>query len=1242
MIKKENFKSVLKKLAFTQSGNVYTKKFKESDTELKVDFNKQELIYPEQDGLTVNDKTTSNFSSNENFVVFECVYRLLSRGYHPKHMELEPKWQVGHGASGGRADILIKDNDDKPLLIIECKTAGKEFTSAWSNTLVKPTQLFSYVRQVTSTKFIALYASDFIDEKIVSDYYLINLQDNEEILKKNEKLASYNHATSTPELYRVWRDTYKQDYTTFGLFEDNKAYDIGLSQPKLEHLKQVTSNDIQSKYHEFATILRQHNVSGRENAFDKLVNLFLCKVTDEKENPENLKFYYKGIAYDEPFDFQDRLQLLYKQGMDKFLDDDITYIDNSLIDEAFGVFKDKPNETKRLIKQYLKEQKFFTNNDFAFIDVHNEKLFYQNFDVLLKIARMIQDISLTASDESQFLGDMFEGFLDQGVKQSEGQFFTPMPIVKFIINSMPKLDKPQVIDYACGAGHFLNEYIVVNKEATITGVEKEYRLSKVAKVSSFMYGSDINIIYNDALSASDKLKNNFYDVLVANPPYSVKGFLETLSDEDRQEYELIKHIDQKSYSKNGSIECFFIERAKQLLKTDAIAGIVLPNSILSNGKLCIKTREIILKFFDIVAIADFGSGTFCKTGANTATLFLKRKALTPDISEHLNNMVNAWFECDKESNIFFKDEYLLEEYTKHIGIDIRLYKTLLCQSLDELLFNNETFSEYKKDYNNLTKTKNRKKTKTYKNLTKEKQEEQEKKELLDYVRKIEKEKLYYFALCFKNSSDVLIIKSPSDSKENKKFLGYDWSTSKGKEGIQYLSNSNVEDETLSEEDKRILENLSGLKNINTPLYNPHNKNDESKINSLISKNFSGKDVVIPQELEKFVTKSRLVNMLDFSRKGFSKAISLNAHKKIEISSKYTLEKIGDLIIENPKSKIKVGEAKDKNGAYNFFTSGENIYSYSEFLVQNKNIYLSTGGNAVIKIYNGKASYSTDTYSFKANEKILINYLYEFLQSIIKDVDKFFFKGMGLKHLQKTDFKNLKIPLPPSNVQKKIIKECEAIDKELEKEKENIEKLKSEIEEEIKLESNKLDPVLLSSISKSISSGLTPLRSNSQFWNNGTISWLKTGQLHDKYVYDTNEKISQIALEKTSLKINKKNTLSIAMYGEGQTRGNVSILKNDMTTNQACCNVYLDETKAYYEYIYYFLKTQYKNLRSLSSGVRKNLNTSHIKNYKIPLPTLEIQKDIVAKIAKIEEKISKSKAIVDNASSKKQDVLRKYL
>ena len=126
MITKENLHNFLICVGFTKevpSGemftNIFVKHFPQHDTFLKVDLEKLILIYPEgENGIKINERQTCNFNSNENFVVFECVNRLLAKGYKPEHIELEPKWKVGHGASGGRADILVSDHNKKPLLII--------------------------------------------------------------------------------------------------------------------------------------------------------------------------------------------------------------------------------------------------------------------------------------------------------------------------------------------------------------------------------------------------------------------------------------------------------------------------------------------------------------------------------------------------------------------------------------------------------------------------------------------------------------------------------------------------------------------------------------------------------------------------------------------------------------------------------------------------------------------------------------------------------------------------------------------------------------------------------------------------------------------------------------------------------------------------------------------------------------------------------------------------------------------
>ena len=121
-------------------------------------------------------------------------------------------------------------------------------------------------------------------------------------------------------------------------------------------------------------------------------------------------------------------------------------------------------------------------------------------------------------------------------------------------------------------------------------------------------------------------------------------------------------------------------------------------------------------------------------------------------------------------------------------------------------------------------------------------------------------------------------------------------------------------------------------------------------------------------------------------------------------------KLGDIIIENPKSTIQVGEAKDKDGNYPFFTSGDAILMWNEPIVDGRNSYLNTGGNAGIKFYVGKAAYSTDTWCIRGTG-LLSDYLYMFLESIKLELNKKFFQGTGLKHLQKPLLKDRPIYIP---------------------------------------------------------------------------------------------------------------------------------------------------------------------------------------------------------------------------------------
>ena len=184
----------------------------------------------------------------------------------------------------------------------------------------------------------------------------------------------------------ITRFGYACENSTVGIFEAGiSPFTIGKRQLSVDDLRDADDLEIQKKYHEYATIMRQHNVSGRENAFDKLVNLFLAKIVDETQHADNLQFYWRGAAHDDYYNLQDRLQLMYSRGMKEFLGEEVTYIDYKTIADSFYLFKNDTDATKEKILDYFQQLKFYTNNDFSFLDVHNQILFRQNAEILKKV-----------------------------------------------------------------------------------------------------------------------------------------------------------------------------------------------------------------------------------------------------------------------------------------------------------------------------------------------------------------------------------------------------------------------------------------------------------------------------------------------------------------------------------------------------------------------------------------------------------------------------------------------------------------------------------------------------------------------------------------------------------------------------------------------------------------------------------------------------------------------------------------
>lgn len=1263
MITQDNFIALLASLGFAKNKSIYSKAI--GATSLSVDVTKQTIHYPESDGLVVNERQTCNFSANENFVVFECVHRLLDKGYKPEHIELEPKWKLGRGASGGRADILIKDNFGKPLLIIECKTAGSEFKKAWNKTLQDGDQLFSYAQQISETQFLCLYASDFENAELNYQSHIIAHRDNDQYLVANPHFKTFRTVTDVKERFAVWRDTYKLDFTTKGIFEDNiQPYQIGKDKYSLADLHAISASDQQKKYHEFATILRQHNVSGRENAFDKLVNLFLCKLVDEIENPDDLKFYWKGVAYDSHFDLMDRLQQLYQSGMDKFLGEDITYINQNDVNNALRFIRQNPDATQRAVWNLFIQQKFFTNNDFSFIDVHNERLFYQNADVLLKLLQMWQDIRLTnPNGHNQFLGDMFEGFLDQGVKQSEGQFFTPMPICRFILMSLPleslvrdNPTPPMAIDYACGAGHFLTELALqlqplleqhkpqanpAEYHKSMVGIEKEYRLSKVAKVSAFMYGQQgIQVCYGDGLVNSHEafpdIRDGHFDLLVANPPYSVRGFLETLPEEERQAYSLTDTINDAETA--NSIEAFFIERAKQLLKSDGVAAIILPSSILSNGgSTYIRAREILLQYFDIVAIAEFGSGTFGKTGTNTVTLFLRRKPTQPDTAEHYRERVEEWFRgcaTSKRKQVIYKDGHLIEQYCTHINVPLTDYQSLLRGEVDGSWKQQEHFQPYHEKFDKSTELVNLRKQKKFKALSKTEQTAEIAKRYLGYVQSIERDKLYHFCLASDQTNPVLIIRSPSSTKAIKQFLGYEWSSAKGDEGIKLIEDASG---------KHITTLYDGPDYVNPMRFTRANS---AKLSSHVAANFDGTLGAIPNELSEVANQARLIDMLDFSRVVFEKQLSLIVKKSIHIESKWPQVKVGNVCsFEYGKP---LPEKNRVAGPYPVMGSNGRVGLHNEYLVKGPAIIIGRKGSAGAVVWEPENCFPIDTtFYVKSAQNNIDEY---FLFHVLKELDLgHLHAGVGVPGLNRNEAYELPIPLPPIEIQKFIAKECKSVEQQVENAKATIDNSLAAVEEltaEIANNASTSKKLGSSDVAK-INPSKTEIKNVD---NNTLVSFVEMASVSDGgFIADSVDRPLG-DLRKGSYTYFAENDIIIAKITPCMENGKCARAKgltNGLGMGSSEFHVIrANATNFLSEYLFALLNRKSVRLAAEkvmtgASGHRR-VPASFYGNFTVPALSLKEQQEFVTKVEALEKQIADAQAVIDAAPARKEAVMKKYL
>lgn len=311
---------------------------------------------------------------------------------------------------------------------------------------------------------------------------------------------------------------------------------------------------------------------------------------------------------------------------------------------------------------------------------------------------------------------------------------------------------------------------------------------------------------------------------------------------------------------------------------------------------------------------------------------------------------------------------------------------------------------------------------------------------------------------------------------------------------------------------------------------------------------------------------------------------------------------------------------------------------------------------------GTELYSNQTFiGLVADGKRLISsYLYYLMQSSSKRLN-YLSSGSIQTYLSKRDFLHLKMVFPPLMEQEAISNFLDSktgdIDSTINKAEKSIALLR-EYRQSIITEvvTHGLDPSAPMKPSgvdwigdvpitwatpkikhvATVESGATPDRDNSTYWG-GNISWFKTGELGQKIVYESEEQISAQALNETSVRLFRKGTVLIAMYGQGKTRGKTSILGKDSCTNQACAGITLQKGMTP-EFLHYFLVASYDPIRQTAQGSgQPNLSVALISNWRICEPPIDEQEIIVNHL---ESKTAEIDALI--ASKERQvELLREY-
>lgn len=544
-----------------------------------------------------------NYKNPEEKVQAETFLSLILIYGYPEN-RIKQFVPVQMGSETKEADIIVYSDDkcEETYILVECKK--EEITDQQFNVAVD--QAYSYA-VAEGAKYV------WTTSRIKNQYYEV----------PDKKPKSRIEIPDIPQFGINTLAPYK--YVKGGISQTN-------TESKTKHIVSEPGPNIKQKFFELQVVseseltnifIQSHQAlwgGGQRNpsvAFDELDKLIFCKIWDEKHPRKTGEPYDFQIFRDEdPEDLLNRIKKIYAVGEK----------------EAPEVFKDGIT---------LSAQETLT------------------------IVKYFQRINLNKTDLDS-KGKAFETFMGSYFRGDFGQYFTPRPIVKFIVDSLPITHKSRVLDTSCGSGGFLlyaldkvreqaNEFYDPIKdekdhykywhdfaEKNLFGIEINDQIARTAKMNMIIHDDGhTNVIASDGLlsdtemqakSGNKEFKYNSFDFIITNPPFG--SIIKQTEKAYMHQYNLaIKEVDWLNTTANSksairdsqSTEVLFIEQCHRFLKEHGYLAVVIPDGILTNSSLQY-VRDNIEEMYRIVAVVSMPQTAFSATGAGvkSSVLFLRK------------------------------------------------------------------------------------------------------------------------------------------------------------------------------------------------------------------------------------------------------------------------------------------------------------------------------------------------------------------------------------------------------------------------------------------------------------------------------------------------------------------------------------------------------------------------------------------------------------------------------------------